>query len=79
MKHFLRTPYWQLKLPTAINGLKCEIKICTCIHILSNVFRNFSLTVTAAKNDKSLNLVTKKLEKLSPKTSLHFSEMNYGD
>ena len=21
MKHFLRTPYWQLKLPTAINGL----------------------------------------------------------
>ena len=22
MKHFLRTPYWQLKLPTAINGLR---------------------------------------------------------
>ena len=59
--------------------LKCEIKICTCIHIFSNVFRNFSLTVTAAKNDKSLNLVTKKLEKLSPKASFHFLEMNYGD
>ena len=24
MKHFLRTPYWQLKLPTAINGLSTD-------------------------------------------------------
>ena len=26
MKHFLRTPYWQLKLPTAINGLNLRDK-----------------------------------------------------
>ena len=26
MKHFLRTPYWQLKLPTAINGLRLPPK-----------------------------------------------------
>ena len=36
MKHLLRTPYWQLKLPTAINGLMrgsllmrvSEIRLC---------------------------------------------------
>ena len=36
MKHFLRTPYWQLKLPTAINGLnkKSSLSFHTQFHQL---------------------------------------------
>ena len=74
MKHFLGTPYWQLKLPTAINGLMMFtvlFDVVYCFIALSQEMQTYRHI--AIKNETS----AKHLRQISKRNSIILCKAQY--